>query len=128
MNLHVALEHSLFDLMMWISQAAVFGTATRANCLISSAFMEAFARHRQRSGLPIYLLNLNDIHNAGAVGRHQVDAQVLARKGLYGNNKDRFLHYCTPAINSHVGTSIWKQESLAKAHLLAGIEIKGLGY
>ena len=127
MNLHVALEHSPLDFfMMWSSWTAIFGTATQANYLASSAFMDAFARHRQRSGLPATSLSLNRIGNVGAVGRHRIDAQVLARNGFYGNNEDEFLEYCESAINPHIGTSVWKQDPLAKAHLLAGIEPEGL--
>lgn len=121
MSLHIVLEHSPSDFfIVWSSKTTIFGIVTQANHLAYSAFIDAFARHRQRSGLPVISLSLNRIGNVGA------DAQVLARSGFHDNNEDHFLDYCESAINSHIGTSVWRQDPLAKAHLLARIEPEGL--
>lgn len=127
MNLHTALEHSPLDFfMMWSSWTAIFGTATQTNYLASSTFMDAFARHRKSLGLPATSLSLSRIGNVGAVGRNRIDANILARNGFYGNNEDEFLEYCESAIDPDSGKSEWKFDSLATAHLLAGIEPAGL--
>lgn len=127
MNLHAALEHSPLDFfMMWGSWTAIFGTATQSNYLASSAFMDAFARHRKSLGLPATSLSLSRIGNVGAVGRNKIDANTLARNGFYGNNEDEFLEYCESAIDPGIGKSEWKQDPLATAHLLVGIEPTGL--
>lgn len=123
MNLHAALQHSPLDFfMMWSSWTAIFGTATQANYLASSAFMDAFARHRRRSGLRATSLSLSRIGNVGAVGRNNIDANILARSGFYGNNEDEFLEYCESTTDPAIGKSEWNQDPLATAHLLVGIE------
>ncbi|KAI4256798.1 MAG: hypothetical protein LQ352_001923 [Teloschistes flavicans] len=54
-------------LHMWSSWTVMFGTATQSNYLASSAFMDAFARHRHAQGLPATSLALSQILGIGIV-------------------------------------------------------------
>lgn len=68
LNLHEALKESPLDFFqMWSSWTVMFGTATQSNYLASSAFMDAFARHRQSEGLPATSLALSQILGIGIV-------------------------------------------------------------
>lgn len=68
LNLHEALKDSPLDFFqMWSSWTVMFGTATQSNYLASSAFMDAFARHRQSQNLPATSLALSQVLGIGIV-------------------------------------------------------------
>ncbi len=68
LNLHTALRDCPLDFFqMWSSWTVMFGTATQSNYLASSAFMDAFARHRHLQNLPASSLALSQILGIGIV-------------------------------------------------------------
>ena len=126
-NLHNALQESPLDFFLMLSSwTAIFGTATQANYLASCTFMDAFARHRHSLGLPATSLSLNAIHGPGSLGRRPEYAIAMARNGLYGNSEEDFLHYCDTAIATSGLPPEHSYDPLSHAHMLAGIDPRGL--
>ncbi|KAM3080176.1 hypothetical protein ACMFMF_003585 [Clarireedia jacksonii] len=124
MNLHQVLENISLDFfVMWSSWTKMIGSASQANYMASSAFMDAFAVHRRKLGLPATSLTLGHILDVGIVSDHLAWQQNVLRMGMYGNSEDEFLRYCETSVLS--GTS-QSSESFEQGHLLAGLEPAGL--
>ncbi|KAL8783267.1 MAG: hypothetical protein Q9213_004743 [Squamulea squamosa] len=148
LNLHEALKDSPLDFFqMWSSWTVMFGTATQSNYLASSAFMDAFARHRQSHGLPATSLALSQILGIGIVSYmpeydtlaslnatslpsipHRISQEkTMIRNGFYGNTEDEFLQYCEAALCPPPPLPpSSSQDPYSQGHLLVGIEPAGL--
>ncbi|PQE21953.1 polyketide synthase protein [Rutstroemia sp. NJR-2017a WRK4] len=128
LNLHEALKDSPLDFFqMWSSWTVMFGTATQSNYLASNAFMDNFARHRRRLGLPATSLSLSQVLGIGIVSYIPEYQQAMIRNGFYGNDEDEFLQYCEAGIRAPPPTSSSTvYDPLSHEHLLVGIEPAGL--
>ena len=125
LNIHRAtLNMDLDFFLLWSSWTKILGSASQANYMASSAFMDAFAQYRQGLALPATSLSLGHMLDVGIVSDHLDYQEHLMRMGLYGNSEREFLQFCAAAIApypSEVGT-----KSFATGHLLAGLEPAGL--
>jgi hypothetical protein len=124
LNLHEALENTELDFfVMWSSWTKMIGSASQGNYMASSAFMDAFAVHRQHLGLPAKSLTLGHILDVGIVSDHLQWQENVLRMGMYGNSEREFLQYCQVAIGP---SAVTQQDSFEMGHILVGLEPTGL--
>lgn len=125
-NLDKALgNHQLDFFLMWSSWTKMMGSASQANYMASSAFMNAFAVNRRRAGRPATSLTLGHILDVGILSLHLDWQQNVLRMGMYGNSEQEFLQYCETAIATP-NTATDQLPGVEEGHLLAGFEAKGL--
>ncbi|KAF2705690.1 hypothetical protein K504DRAFT_460398 [Pleomassaria siparia CBS 279.74] len=122
-NLHEATLHQPLDFFtMTSSIVSVIGTATQASYSAANSFQDAFARFRLAQGLPAQSFALGMILDVGFASSRQEIQRSLTRNGVYGTSELDFVQLLDSAFTAQ---STWPNnrfDSLAGAHLLAGLE------
>ncbi|TGJ85285.1 hypothetical protein E0Z10_g3506 [Xylaria hypoxylon] len=131
-NLHNALEKddrgSKLDFFILTSSiSGTVGTATESNYCAANAFLDAFARHRNRLGRPAVSIGYGMIAEVGYLHEHPDIEALLKRKGIHSITEDEMLQILDLAV-AHQSPATWRPEydRLVGAHILTGIEFTGL--
>ncbi|KAK8062318.1 hypothetical protein PG997_014415 [Apiospora hydei] len=131
-NLHHALERDGRDsqldfFVMTSSISGTVGTATESNYCAANAFLDAFARYRNRLGRPAVAIGYGMIAEVGYLHEHPDIEALLKRKGIHSITEDELLQVLDLAIASQ-SPSAWEPhyDGLVGAHILTGIEFIGL--
>jgi acyl transferase domain-containing protein len=91
--------HALDFFVLFSTSAALLGSPGQANHAAANAFMDAFARHRRKQGLPGASINWGAWAQVGAAARRGVVERVAAR-GVGGINPDAGLDAFEHTIRS----------------------------
>ena len=132
-NLHNALREEARDaqldfFLMTSSISGTVGTATESNYCSSNAFLDSFARYRNCLGLPAISVGLGMISEVGYLHEHPDIERLMKRKGVSAINEDELLQIIDLALTNQQQSGTWRPhyDSLARSHLLTGIEFTGL--
>jgi acyl transferase domain-containing protein/NADPH:quinone reductase-like Zn-dependent oxidoreductase/NADP-dependent 3-hydroxy acid dehydrogenase YdfG len=131
-NIHKALEKDGRDsqlefFILTSSISGTVGTATESNYCAANAFLDAFARYRNRLGKPAISIGYGMIAEVGYLHEHPEIEALLKRKGIHSITEDELLQILDLAIINQA-RSTWAPhyDSLVGAHILTGIEFIGL--
>ncbi|PYI29622.1 polyketide synthase [Aspergillus indologenus CBS 114.80] len=130
-NLHRALSNQppseLDFFVMTSSISGTVGTATESNYCAANAFLDAFARYRNRLGLPAISIGYGMISEVGYLHEHPDIEALMKRKGIHPINEDELLQIMNLALGNQ-GPCTWdaRYDHLAGSHLLTGVEFIGL--
>ncbi|MCJ1377213.1 hypothetical protein MMC17_000305 [Xylographa soralifera] len=122
-NLHEAtLKHKLDFFTMTSSIVTMMGPATEGSYCAANAFQDSFARYRASMGLPGQAIALGMILEVGFVSHRPEVQKQLLRNGVYGTNELDFLKIFEASFVEQSVDPDWQYDSLAKGHLLTGLE------
>ncbi|KAJ5817603.1 Acyl transferase/acyl hydrolase/lysophospholipase [Penicillium robsamsonii] len=130
-NLHNALSQGrdaqLDFFVMTSSISGTVGTATESNYCAANSFLDAFARYRNRLGLPAISIGYGMISEVGYLHEHPDIEALMKRKGIHPINEDELIQIMNMALVNQI-PSTWdsRYDHLAGSHLLTGVEFIGL--
>ncbi|PYH84784.1 KR-domain-containing protein [Aspergillus uvarum CBS 121591] len=130
-NLHRALSYQppseLDFFVMTSSISGTVGTATESNYCAANAFLDAFARYRNRLGLPAISIDYGMISEVGYLHEHPDIEALMQRKGIHPIKEDELLQIMNLALgNQEPCTWDARYDHLAGSHLLTDVEFIGL--
>ncbi|KAJ5356106.1 Acyl transferase/acyl hydrolase/lysophospholipase [Penicillium concentricum] len=130
-NLHNALgqgrDSQLDFFVMTSSISGTVGTATESNYCAANSFLDAFARYRNRLGLPAISIGYGMISEVGYLHEHPDIEALMKRKGIHPINEDELIQIMNMAlVNQRPRTWDSRYDHLAGSHLLTGVEFIGL--
>ncbi|KAJ5807079.1 Acyl transferase/acyl hydrolase/lysophospholipase [Penicillium riverlandense] len=130
-NLHNALgqgRDSQLDFFVTTSSiSGTVGTATESNYCAANSFLDAFARYRNRLGLPAISIGYGMISEVGYLHEHPDIEALMKRKGIHPINEDELIQIMNMAlVNQRPYTWDIRYDHLAGSHLLTGVEFIGL--
>ncbi|CAI7567668.1 unnamed protein product [Penicillium viridicatum] len=130
-NLHNALsqgrDSQLDFFVMTSSISGTVGTATESNYCAANSFLDAFARYRNRLGLPAISIGYGMISEVGYLHEHPEIEALMKRKGIHPINEDELIQIMNMAlVNQRPGAWDSRYDHLAGSHLLTGVEFIGL--
>ncbi|KAK1145272.1 Type I Iterative Polyketide synthase (PKS) [Aspergillus melleus] len=129
-NIHNALQgrdSQLDFFVMTSSISGTVGTATESNYCAANSFLDAFARYRNRLGLPAISIGYGMISEVGYLHEHPDIEALMKRKGIHPINEDELIQIMNMAIvNQRPPTWAPRYDHLAGSHLLTGVEFIGL--
>ncbi|KUM56794.1 hypothetical protein ACN42_g10406 [Penicillium freii] len=130
-NLHNALsqgrDSQLDFFVMTSSISGTVGTATESNYCAANSFLDAFARYRNRLGLPAISIGYGMISEVGYLHEHPEIEALMKRKGIHPINEDELIQIMNMAlVNQRPGAWDPRYDHLAGSHLLTGVEFIGL--
>ncbi|KGO64925.1 hypothetical protein PEX1_009200 [Penicillium expansum] len=130
-NLHNALgqgrDSQLDFFVMTSSISGTVGTATESNYCAANSFLDAFARYRNRLGLPAISIGYGMISEVGYLHEHPDIEALMKRKGIHPINEDELIQIMNMAlVNQRASTWDSRYDHLAGSHLLTGVEFIGL--
>ncbi|KAL1863753.1 putative secondary metabolism biosynthetic enzyme [Paecilomyces lecythidis] len=113
--------------VMTSSIAGTVGTATESNYCAANAFLDAFARYRNKLGLPAISVGYGMISEFGYLHEHPEIEAFMKRRGIHSINEDEVLQIMDLAITNQLPET-WTPyyDRLVGSHILTGVEFEDL--
>ncbi|KAL1869060.1 putative secondary metabolism biosynthetic enzyme [Paecilomyces lecythidis] len=113
--------------VMTSSIAGTVGTATESNYCAANAFLDAFARYRNKLGLPAISVGYGMISEVGYLHEHPEIEAFMKRRGIHSINEDEVLQIMDLAITNQLPET-WTPyyDRLVGSHILTGVEFEDL--
>ncbi|KAJ5100496.1 Acyl transferase/acyl hydrolase/lysophospholipase [Penicillium angulare] len=130
-NLHNALSQGRdSEVDFFVTTSSISGTVgivTESNYCAANSFLDAFARYRNRLGLPAISIGYGMISEVGYLHEHPDIEALMKRKGVHPINEGELIQIMNMAL-SNQKPQTWdsRYDHMAGSHLLTGIEFIGL--